>query len=112
MVCIMAYKADDNVSTRRLNVSLDEATIETCKEIGEGNLSLGIRRLAAGCAEAPSKVQSIAKPKRRIPPMQTEDEFIDAYCEKQGIRPSVKTVMKLRKEYADYVAEFRKKWNI
>lgn len=39
--------ADGATGLRRVNVSLDEASIEALRALGDGELSLGIRRAAA-----------------------------------------------------------------
>jgi hypothetical protein len=42
-----AKAADGATGLKRVNVSLDEASIETLRKFGDGELSLGIRRAAA-----------------------------------------------------------------
>ena len=42
-----AKAADGVTGLRRVNVSLDEASIEALRQFGDGELSLGIRRAAA-----------------------------------------------------------------
>lgn len=38
----------DGATVRRVQVMLDEATIERAKALGEGNLSVGLRKMARG----------------------------------------------------------------
>lgn len=42
-----AKAADGATGLKRVNVSLDEASIEALRQLGDGELSLGIRRAAA-----------------------------------------------------------------
>ena len=38
----------DGAEVRRVQVTLDEATIERAKALGNGNLSIGLRKMARG----------------------------------------------------------------
>lgn len=40
---------------RRINVSLDEETISLAKELGEGNLSAGLRNAVQACRRNPDR---------------------------------------------------------
>ena len=41
-------QARDGAAVRRVQVTLDEITIERAKALGEGNLSIGLRKMARG----------------------------------------------------------------
>ena len=38
----------DGVAVRRVQVMLDEETVERAKALGDGNLSIGLRKMARG----------------------------------------------------------------
>jgi len=44
-------RLDGDAQAKRINVSLDQATIDRAREIGDGNLSEGIRRAVSRCAD-------------------------------------------------------------
>lgn len=93
----MVFKSSDGVSTRKVLLSLDDKTVEVFKRVGEGNASLGARRLAERYdSPAPEKkMKSIAR--RRVP---TEDEYIKAELKRKQIEnPSIGLMRSLRAEY-------------
>lgn len=55
----MAFKSEDGAATRKVLLTLDETTVATFKEAGEGNMSLGARRVAEAYRR-PAEVQSVA----------------------------------------------------
>lgn len=99
----MGFISADNVKTKKYLVTLDEDTVGVARELGEGNLSLGLRRLAVASTELKSSSKTGARRKRAV---MSYEEYEEKWCsDRQVKRPSIATVRTIKAEYDRYVKE-------
>jgi cell division ATPase FtsA len=114
----MAFVSDDKVQTRKVLLTLDEETVEILRKAGDGNASLGARRIAKDSISTPRKsVVAHAETKlvektRRVVNMLTEEAYVQKRCRERGINhPTLLLGRRLREEYySEYLPELKNKY--